>query len=140
MKKVIVCLFPRTRYAGTAAAKLYFPANREKLMRDLGGASSVILHTRVYDRSGTGSPVIDFDFNQGSLGDEPPAQSLRAFSLTKTSMDPSLPYNAVNMPNTPDDGTVTVTPTMGLLDVSMKVSGSASVWVEVEVWATLVYL
>jgi hypothetical protein len=28
---------------------------------------------------------------------------------------------------------------MGLLDPVMKVSGSAATWIEVEVWATVVY-
>lgn len=134
MKRVIVQTFVRNRYKGAAAAVIYYPRDREKLAKLLGGASKVTFHTRVYDRASGG--VVDFECNHGCFGGEMPAEAPRLFTLTNGGQTPSLPYNATNMANLPDDGTFNALPAMGLMDVAAKVSGGANVWVEFEQWVT----
>ena len=135
----IFCLFKRQRYAGTSSGNLYYPQDRERLVKELGGASKLIVHGRVYDRSAVGGPSIDFDYREGCFGDEPPGNSLRSFVATKSADSPVLPWNAANMASVPDDGTFQLAPTKGLLDLSMKVSGTAACWVEVELYVMSEY-
>lgn len=139
IKKVVGQLFPRTRYMGGSTAKVYFPKNRPESLKLLGGASKVYVHVRVYDRSSTGAPVLDFDGAAGCFSGENPFEGLRSFTISAASATPTLPWNSTNMPTVPDDGTFTMTPTMGLLDVSAKVSGSAACWIEFEIWFTAEY-
>lgn len=139
VKKVVGQLYPRTRYLGGATAKLYYPKNRPESLKLLGGASKVYLHARVYDRSPAGTPVLDFDGAAGCFSGDNPFEGLRTFTISATSASPALPWNAANMPTMPDDGMFLMTPTMGLLDVAAKVSGSAACWVEFEVWFTAEY-
>jgi hypothetical protein len=96
-------------------------------------------HARVYDRSSTGTPAVDFDYREGGFGDEPPSNSLRSFTATKSNDTPTLPWNATNMANVPDDGTFQLAPTKGLLDISMKVYGTGACWVEVEMYVMAEY-
>ncbi len=96
-------------------------------------------HVRVYDRSTAGAPVLDFESTAGCLNGENPSESLRAFTVASGSPFPTLPWNAANMTTVPDDGTFTLAPTMGSLDVLAKVSGSAACWVEFEAWYTAEY-
>lgn len=126
-------LFPRNRYLGAATAKRYFPRERERIAKLLGRATKVSVHFRVYDRA-TGC-VLDFEVTQGALGDELPAEAARSFTLTPLSQNPSLPWNATNMPNMPDDGTWYLSPNLMLLDICALVSGGANLWVEFEGWA-----
>lgn len=132
-------LFRRQRYPGTAAGNLFYPEGRERVMKELGGASKVIAHCRVYERSPAGSPSVDFDCREGCFGEEPPGNSLRSFTATKSADTPTLPWNAVNMTSVPDDGTFQVSPSKGLLDLVMKVSGSGACWVELELYVMAEY-
>ena len=75
--------------------------------------------------------------SQGCFGTQLPAEQPRLFILGPTGVTPTLPWNVTNMPNLPDDGTLTVLPTMGLVDFQLKVAGGANTWVELAVWATL---
>jgi hypothetical protein len=127
-------IFPRNRYKGAATAVNYFPRDRQKLAKLLGGATKVTSHVRVYDRSTNG--VVDFEVDQGSFGEEMPAEAARLFTLTLQGQTPSLPYNSTNMANLPDDGTFYVQATMGLLDIVAKVSGGANTWVDFEMFVT----
>lgn len=130
-------IFPRNRYLGGTTARKYYPREREKLARLLGGAVKVSVHFRVYDRA-TGA-VLDFEVTQGAFGDELPAEAARSFTLTPLSQNPSLPWNSTNMPSTPDDGTWYVSPNLILLDIAALISGGAGVWVEFEGWAVAEY-
>jgi hypothetical protein len=132
-------VFRRQRYPGTASGNLFYPEGRERLMKELGGASKVIAHARVYDRSAVGGPAVDFDCREGGFGEEPPGNSLRSFSAAKTADSPLLPWNAANMISTPDDGTFQVSPTRGLLDLSMKVYGTGACWIEIELYVMAEY-
>lgn len=129
-------LFPRKRYTGGTTPTAYFPSDRQKLAKLLGGATAVRLHARVYDRSGTGNPSLDFGIYEGSFGDELPREALRQFAVTATGAVPALPWNAANMTSVPDDGRLNVAPLFGLLDIAAQVSGSAATWIEFEVWYT----
>lgn len=128
-------LFPRNRYIGGATAKVYFPRDRVKLHKTLGGATRVSYHVRVYDRSST-SAILDFEVSQGSIGDEAPSEGVRVLTLTNLGQSPTMPWNNTNMTSIPDDGTFYVSPTLASLDTAAKVSGGASEWVEFECWAT----
>lgn len=130
-------LFPRKRYVGGATSRFYSPVDRSKICRLLGQGYRLHLHTRVYDRSGSGTPVVALNFLHGCFEDEFPADALRTFALTPTTTTPSLPYNATNMPTLPDDGYIMVELGMGMVDVGLDVSGSGTCWVEAEVWYTL---
>ena len=131
--RVVVSLFPRNRYIGGATAKKYYPREREKLAKMLGGATKVSVHCRVYDRSGSGA-VLDFEISQGAFGDELPSEAARLFTLTASGQTPTLPWNNTAMANLPDDGTFYVSPTLIMLDVAAVVSGGANVWVEFELY------
>ncbi len=140
-RKVTGVLLKRSRYLGGTQPAVYFPADRSKMAALLGAADKVWLHARVYDRSGAGSPSIDFDVSHGCLPDQLPRDGLRKFTVSATdAASPSLRWNATNMTAVPDDGAVSYTPGMGLLDVAMLVSGNATTWVEVEVCYTAIYL
>jgi hypothetical protein len=95
----------------------------------------VVLHARVYARSA--NAAVDWSVTQGCFGTQLPAEQPRLFVLTLSAVTPTLPWNSTNMANLPDDGTLTVNPTMGLVDFQLKVSGGANTWVECAVWATL---
>jgi hypothetical protein len=140
LKTVLMGEFlPRNKYPGSTTVKSYFSKNRSELQKAFGGATTVLFHVRVYDRSSSGSPSLDFEVLSGCLRGENPADALRAFSQTPASQTPSLPFNNANMTSVPDDGTFTVTPGMGLMDVCAKVSGSAATWIEFEIWFTAIY-
>lgn len=136
MKRVIVQLFPRSKYSSSAGGKTYFPRDRKKLLTLLGGATEVHVHTRVYARD-TGV-TLDLSFTHGSFGDEPPAEGARQFTLAVTGATPAMPYDGTSMPNLPDDGTFYVTPKMGMVDVQAKAAGGSGS-IEFESWATLYY-
>ena len=137
--KVVGMIFPRNRYPGGTTAKYFYAKNRSELQVAFGGASKVYFHVRVYDRSASGTPSLDFESTAGCLNGENPAEALRAFTVASGSPTPTLPWNAANMTSVPDDGTFTLAPTMGMLDVLAKVSGSAACWVEFEAWYTAEY-
>ena len=139
MQKIIGQLMPRQRFMGAATAKLYPPQRRAELMRKLGGATKVHIHTRVYDRSPAGAPVIAFEVYAGCFGDETPAQGLRTFAIAPASVSPAFPWSAAGGFTPPDDGYFTLTPTMGLLDILLSISGSGACWAEVEIWYTAEY-
>lgn len=129
-----VQLFPRNRYLGGTTAKGYFPRNREKIAKLLGGATKVSVHVRVCDRSGTGA-VLDFEVSQSAFSNEMPSEAARLLTLTAQGQTPSLPYNNTNMSAMPDDGTFYVVPNLIVLDIAAKISGGAAVWVEFEGYA-----
>ncbi len=139
MKKVVGQLFPRNRYPGGTAAKFFFSKNRAELQKVLGGATKVIMHIRVYDRSAAGAPQLEFDVSTGCFNGENPSEALRSFAVPLTAATPTLPWSTANMTTVPDDGTFTFTSTMGLVDVAAKVSGSANTWVDFEAWFTAEY-
>lgn len=135
-RKVMGNLFPRKRYTGGTTPAVYFPSDRQKLARLLGGATAVHVHVRVYDRSGAGNPSLDFGIYEGCMGDEMPREGLRQFSVTATGAVPALPWNAANMTSVPDDGRFNAAPLFGLLDIAAQVTGSAATWMEFEIWYT----
>lgn len=140
MDKVMGVLFERGRFIGSTTAKLYPSKNRLEVLKTLGGATTVHVQVRVYDRSSSGTPSIDFDVTAGCFGEEPPGTGLRSFSITPGNVSPvALPWTAAGGFAPPDDGYFTLVPTMGLLDVQLKISGSATTWVELEAWYTAVY-
>lgn len=130
-------LFPRKRYTGGTTSRHYSPLDRSKTSRLLGQGYRLHLHSRVYDRSGSGNPVVAVDFLHGCFEGEFPEDALRYFILTPTTTTPSLPYDATNMPSLPDDGYIMVQLGMGVVDVGLQVTGSGDCWVEMEVWYTL---
>lgn len=73
VRKVTGLLFKRTRYltGSSGAGRVYLPSDRVQLMKVLGGATTVYVHARVYDR-GASSPSLTFVAAQGSIGDEGP--------------------------------------------------------------------
>lgn len=140
MQKVSGILIERGRFNGNTTAKLYPPRNRLELARKLDGATKVHLHTRVYDRASSGTPAIDCEVYAGAFGDEPPQLGLRQFSIAPASVSPvALPWTNGGGFVPPDDGYFTLTPTMGMLDILLKISGSAATWVELEIWFTAEY-
>jgi hypothetical protein len=139
-RKVEGLFMARQKFMGGTTARLYPPQHRSELLKKLGAATKVHLVTRVYDRAGAGAPSIDFEVYAGCFGDEPPQLGLRAFSITPAGVLPvALPWTAIAGFTPPDDGYFTLTPTMGLLDVLLKISGSATTWVELEIWYTAEY-
>ena len=140
MQKVTGQLFERAKFIGGTTAKLYPPKNRTALAKKLGGATTVYLQVRVYDRSSAGAPSINFEIDAGCFGDECPQLGLRAFAITPASVSPTaLPWSGAGGFAPPDDGIFTLTPTMGMLAILLSVTGSATCWVEVEIWYTAVY-
>ena len=94
------------------------------------------MHVRVYDRSSTAA-ILNFEVTQGGMNNELPADGSRLFTLTLSGQNPTLPWDYTYMPNLPDGGTWYVSPTMMMLDIAAKVSGSTGVWVDFEAWAVV---
>ena len=135
-KKVIISLFPRTKYPSTVIGRAIYPRDRAKVASMLGGADEVWVHTRVYLRDA--NVRLDFAATQGCLGAEPPSEGLRTFTLALSNVTPALPYDVTNMPTIPDDAAFSFTPKMGLVDLEAKVYNAAGS-IEFETWATLIY-
>lgn len=136
MRKMVIEVFPRARYAATTSGRTYTPRERAKLAKLMGEANEIWFHTRVYARD-TGVSW-DFDITHGCLGDQFPADGLRQFALTQSSTTPNLPYDGTNMATLPDDGVFYVQPRMGAVDTQGKAAG-ANGSIEVECWATLLF-
>jgi hypothetical protein len=140
MQKICGLFMERGRFNGTTTARLYPPKNRLQLAKKLGGATKVHLQVRVFDRASSGTPAIDFEVYAGCFDEEPPQLGLRQFAITPAGVLPvALPWTSAGGFVPPDDGYFTLTPTMGMLDILLKVSGSASTWVEIEIWYTAEY-
>lgn len=135
-RKVIVQLFPRTKYPSSAGGRTFFPKDREKLKSLMGSANEIWIETRVYTRDT--NVFLDFDLTHATLGDESPAEGLRQFQLTKSGATPALPYDTTNMATLPDDGAFFVNPKMGLVDIQAKAYNAAGS-IEFETWATLIF-
>jgi hypothetical protein len=133
---MIVNLFPRNKYPSSVAGKSFTPRDRAKLQALLGSATEIWVHTRVYARDA--NVYLDFDLQHGCLGDEPPLDGLRGFSLTKSNTSPVMPYDTTTMAILPDDGVFSVSPKMGLVDVQAKVYNAGGS-IEFESWATLIF-
>ncbi len=137
IRRVIVLLFPRYRYRASTTGAKYFMPDRPKLQKSMGGAVRIVTHTRVFDRSGS-SVSLNFTPVQGSFGDEAPTDALNTFALATTAMLPDLPYNSTTMSSLPKDGTFTMLPTMGLVDMPAVVTADAATdWIEFAQWGTL---
>jgi hypothetical protein len=135
--KVTGQLFPRKKYVGGTTMRVYSVFERQTLVQLFGQGYRLHIHTRVYDRSGTGTPSVTYGFLHGCFEDEFPSDALRNFSLSPSVTTPNLPYDATTMTTLPDDGYVMVDLGMGKVDVGLQVSGSAACWVELESWYTL---
>jgi len=138
IRRAQVLVFPRSRYRGDGAPSMYYPRERQKLGRLMGGANKVTFHGRLYDRSGA-AVTVDFLVPNGAFSDEMPGEGPRVFGLTQQGQTPSLPWDNTHMANLPDDGTFYVQPVHGNVDVQLKIGGGANTWAEFEMWATLEY-
>ena len=139
-RKLTGPLFKRSKYPSgvSGVEKRFYPADRARLMKLLGGATTVHLQGRIYDR-GNNSPVLDFDLAEGSFGDEGPFDSPSPVIVSPTAASPVLPWNGSNFAVIPADGTIDLTVKHANLDVVARVSGANTTWVEFEVWYTAVF-
>lgn len=135
-KRMLVLVFPRNKYRGTANGVPYLTRDRKKFSELAGNATLVTFQTRVYDRD-TGV-TLDFTAAHCGFSDELPLEGARLFSLARTvpASTPALPYDATSMTSLPDDGVFSVAPTMGRCEVKATVGGATGA-IEFEIWATL---